>query len=102
MDFEYRAMTVRHRGQTAVIAFDFIPPRPAASQLSSFCRHDCASCPYPCRCPVDRVELSAHQMAEECPAYSAYHLDLYKRTMTGKLHSYQKTCGGPLLMPSAV
>ena len=33
MDFDYRAMTIQHRGRPAVIAFDFIPPRPTTAQL---------------------------------------------------------------------
>lgn len=102
MDFDYRAMTVRHKGQAAVIAFDFIPPRPTATQLSDLCRQTCASCPYPRRAITDRVEIPAFRLAEDCPAYSRHFLDLYKRTMSGKLHGYQKTCGGLLLMPSAV
>lgn len=102
MDFDYRAMTVQHHGRPAVIAFDFIPPRPTTSQLTSFCNQDCESCPYPCRTITDRVDIPAFRLASDCPAYSRYFLDLYKRTMTGKLHGYQKNCGGLLLMPSAV
>ena len=101
MDFEYRAMTVQHKGHAAVIAFDFIPPRPTAAQLAAVCCHSCAGCPYPCRTPTETVEVPAFRLVTDCPAYSRYFLDLYKRTMTGKLRDYQKTCGG-LLMPSAV
>ena len=102
MDFDYRAMVVQHKGRPAVIAFDFIPPRPSKAQLAGYCGGDCESCPFGGKCPDESAAIPADRLETSCPAYSRYFLDLYKRTMTGKLREYQKTCGGPLLMPSAV
>lgn len=102
MDFDYRAMIVQHKGRPAVIAFDFIPPMPSTAQLAAHCSGDCECCPFGDNCPRDNAAIPANTLEADCPAYSRYFLDLYKRTMTGKLHSYQKTCGGLLLMPSAV
>ena len=102
MDFDYRAMVVQHKGRPAVIAFDFIPPRPSKAQLAGHCGGDCESCPFGGKCPDESAAIPADRLETSCPAYSRYFLELYKQTMTGKLREYQKTCGGPLQMPSAV
>ena len=102
MDFDYRAMVVQHKGRSAVIVFDFIPPRPSTAQLAGHCGGDCENCPFGGKRPDASTAIPADRLETSCPAYSRYFLDLYKRTMAGKLRDYQKSCGGPLLMPSAV